>query len=181
MRGTVLYRASSSLIRKEVIMLNEPLVEKKHSVIPNAAFLSRLVLKNGCMYFMQDSFGQKKETYGTSNQQVLKSLKEFVVDLFGEEAIGILLPSSAALCLRCIRKIQRVRQDLEQKEKDVRNDIKKLGEDNQLMVSTAENIQITPTRKRAASQGLSSSSPKRRKLSFEVCTPVRQTLNVMLH
>ena len=107
---------------------------------------------------------KRRKLYGTSNQQVLKSLKEFVVDLFGEEAIRILLPSSAALCLRCIRKLeqlQKVRQDLEQKEKDVRNEIKKLGEDNQLLVSTAENIQITPTRKRAASQGLSSFSKKK--------------------
>ena len=125
---------------------------------------------------------KRRKLYGTSNQQVLKSLKEFVVDLFGEEAIRIILPSSAALCLRCIRKLeqlQKVKQDLEQKEKDVRNEIKKIGEDNQLLVSTAENIQITPTRKRAASQGLSSSSKKRRKLSSEVCTPVQQTLNVM--
>ena len=41
------------------------------------------------------------------------NLKEFVVDLFGEEAIRIILPSSAALCLRCIRKmeqLQKVRQ-----------------------------------------------------------------------
>ena len=130
------------------------------------------------MYFLQDSFGQKIWHIKSAGVEKLEGISCGSLWRRSKYSFAIIC-SSLSKVHQENRTTTKSKARLEQREKDVRNDIKKLGEDNQLLVSTAENIQITPTRKLAASQGLISSSKNRRKSSFEVCTPVRQTLNVM--
>lgn len=73
----------------------------------------------------------KRAIYSEPYSHIVPVLSGFVNEIFGITADLIILPSTATICRPCFRSVEKViklRQELEQKEKEILNGIKQAGE-----------------------------------------------------